>query len=113
MGRELLGEFLGEQARGAGLENLLQETVGDAFEHEIADDEARHDLDARRIEVDVLLDRPIEQLAVQKDQRDVAGLVGTPTASLRPAAGCTNVRGDAQPLTLLPCSVRSSRISGL
>ena len=78
MGREFLRKLLGEQARGAGFGNLLQEPMCDAFEHEIADDEARHDLDARGIEVDVLLDRPIEQLAVQKDERNVAGLVEHP-----------------------------------
>ena len=78
VGRELLGEFLGEQARGAGFKNLLQESMCNAFQHEIADDEARHDFDTRRIQVHVLLDRPVEQLAVQKDQRNVAGLVEHP-----------------------------------
>src|SRR5262249_3556762 len=64
---------------GVGLGNRLQKPVGDAFQNEVADDKARHNFDRSGIAIGRHLDGLIEQLAIEKHQRHVTGLIKHPS----------------------------------
>jgi len=77
--RELLPELLSEEgAGGDGFGDLLEQSMCDAFEDEIPDDELRRDFDRAGSAVRALLDRAGKQPAVQEDECDIAGLVKDP-----------------------------------